>query len=186
MVKKIGPLRSALLLMIFVVVVAGCSKENPNENEAKTIHNKNDNPFEVNDEATGILDAMSHGFANPELDESGEARLPLYYDGGELEINYFVNASGRAKNVGFLVFIDGKPQPYKINTTEARYEYMHIFELEEDDKDTPFTFIFTPVTGKQGDTLDIIITSVYNPAFMPDIDRKSTRLNSSHVKISYA
>lgn len=170
---KCGFSRYILLLLALVVLATGCSNQNLDKNDADTINNGNDNPFEVNDEDTEILNAMSHGLHNPEMDESGEERLPLQYDGGELEIDYFVRASGNAKNVGFLVFVDGKPQPYKFNTAEAPYEYMHIFDVEEDDKETPFTFIFTPVTGKQGDTLDIIITSVYNPAFIPDMKETS-------------
>ncbi|SDZ68323.1 hypothetical protein SAMN05421736_1343 [Evansella caseinilytica] len=70
--------------------------------------------------------------------------------------------------------MDGIPQPYKFNIAEAPYEYIHIFDLEEDDKDTPFTFVFTPVSGKQGDTLDITITSIYNPAFIPDMKETSS------------
>ncbi|MBS4189763.1 beta-glucanase/beta-glucan synthetase [Bacillus sp. FJAT-49705] len=173
---KYGFLRNALLLMALVVLIVGCSNQNQNSNkdDSDTTSYANDNPFEVNGEDTVMMGAIGHGFVNPELDESGERRLPLQYDGGELEINYFVNASGKAKNVGFLVFVDGIPQPYKFNTTEASYEYMHIFDLEEDDKDTPFTFVFTPVTGKQGETLNVSITSIYNPAFIPDMKETSS------------
>lgn len=165
--------RFAFLLFALVVLATGCSNKTPDKNDTDTINNGIHNPFEVNGEDTEVLNAMGHGFLNPEMDESGEERLPLQYDGGELEIDYFVRASGNAKNVGFLVFVDGKPQPYKFNSAEAPYEYMHIFDVEEDGKDTPFTFIFTPVTGKQGDTLNVNITSIYNPAFMPDMEETS-------------
>ncbi|WP_230190747.1 MULTISPECIES: beta-glucanase/beta-glucan synthetase [unclassified Paenibacillus] len=93
----------------------------------------------------------------------------MQYHGGELKIDYKVHASGNAKNVGFLVFVDGKPQPYKFNTSDAPYEYMHVFDLQGEDQDTLFTFVFTPVTGKKGDTLPVSIASVYNPEFMPDM-----------------
>jgi len=172
-VKNIRLHRSALLIIIFVVIVTGCSNQNPDENESDTTSNGDRNPFEVDEKETVNLGRMGHGFVNPEVDENDE-RLPLTYDGGELKINYSVAASGKAKNVGFLVFLDGIPQPYKFNTTEAPYEYMHIFDLEEDDKDTPFTFVFTPITGKQGETLDLNITSIYNPAFIPDMKETSS------------
>ncbi|ONK24255.1 beta-glucanase/beta-glucan synthetase [Bacillus sp. VT-16-64] len=163
----------ALLLLALMVLAAGCSNQNLDKNNEGTIHHETDNPFEVNDEETGVMGSMVHGFDNPEVDEN-EEMLPIPYHGGELKIDYSVAASGKAKNVGFLVFVDGIPQPYKFNTTEAPYEYMHILDLEEDDKETPFTFVFTPITGKQGDTLDVNITSVYNPAFMPDMKETSS------------
>lgn len=159
---------------VIVVLATGCSNQSPDKNESDITNSDHDNPFEVNDEDTGVMSAIGHGIVNPEMDESGEKRAPIHYNGGELEIDYFVNASGKAKNVGFLVFVDGIPQPYKLNMTESAYEYMHIFDLEEDDKDTPFTFRFTPVTGKQGDTLDLAIASVYNPAFRPDMKETSS------------
>jgi hypothetical protein len=170
-----GYLRNALLLMTLVVLIVGCSNEsqNSNKDDSDNTNISNDNPFELNDEDAVIMGTIGHGFVNPKLDESGR-RLPLQYNGGELEINYYVNASGKAKNVGFLVFVDGIPQPYKFNTTEAPYEYMHIINLEEDNKDTPFTFFFTPVKGKQGDTLNVSITSIYNPAFIPDMKETSS------------
>lgn len=50
----------------------------------------------------------------------------MAYNGGEMKIDYQVAASGKANNVGFLIFINGQPQPYKFNSTETPYEYMHI------------------------------------------------------------
>lgn len=172
--KKHGFLKHALLLIILALIAAGCSRSPADIQNPDPVRQGDDNPFKANEEETGILDTMGHGFAKPEMDEAGEKRLPLRYTGGELEIDYYVNASGKAKNVGFHVFVDGKPQPYKFNETAAPYEYMHIFDVKEDDKDTPFKFIFTPVTGKKGDTLDITITSLYNPSFMPDMKDTSS------------
>lgn len=172
--KKHGFLKHALLLIILALIAAGCSHQPAEIHDPAPGRQEDDNPFQANEEETGILDTMGHGFANPKMDETGEERLPLRYTGGELEIDYYVNASGKAKNVGFLVFVDGKPQPYKFNETAAPYEYMHIFDVKEEDKDTPFKFIFTPVIGKKGETLHITITSVYNPSFMPDMKETSS------------
>lgn len=164
MKKKLGILVSLILLL---VSMTGCSDQKADVNENINTSDVSNNPFEEeNDPSNGS--SLGHGQSNPQLDKSGN-RLPISYDGGEIKLDYNVNASGKAKNVGFLVFIDGIPQPYKFNTTEASYEYMHMFELSEDNKDELFTFVFTPVTGKKGDTLQVIITSVYNPAFMPDM-----------------
>ncbi len=170
---KYGYSRYVLLLLALILLATGCSNENPNKGEGDTITNGNDNPFEVNDDDTVVMGYVSHGFDNPEVDENGEM-LPIHYKGEELKIDYSVSASGKAKNIGFLLFVDGIPQPYKFNNTEAPYEYMHIFDLEKDDKDTPFTFLFTPVTGKKGENLNVNITSIYNPAFMPDMEKTSS------------
>src|SRR5690625_5941655 len=40
------------------------------------------------------------------------------------------------------------------------------------------------ITGDTADTVDDYLATVHNR--LPDLDRKSTRLNSSHVAISYA
>ncbi|GIP35356.1 beta-glucanase/beta-glucan synthetase [Paenibacillus sp. J2TS4] len=165
--------RLVAALVAVVVLATGCSTKNPEEDGWSDIGNTDSNPFELDDKDTVVLGHMGHGLANPEFDENG-GRLPLRYNGGEFKIDYTVNAAGKAKNVGFLVFVDGIPQPYKFNTADAPYEYMHFFELEEDDQKTPFSFIFTPVTGKRGDTLNVSIASVYNPAFIPDMKETSS------------
>ncbi|KHL91342.1 beta-glucanase/beta-glucan synthetase [Paenibacillus sp. IHB B 3415] len=124
------------------------------------------NPFEMNEQNV-VLGSISHRAVNLQVDEAGGI-LPIQYNGGELAVDYRVTASGKARNVGFLLFIDGLAQPYKLDSSGAVYEYMHIFELEEN-KETPFTFMFTPVTGKKGELLPIKFVSVYNPAFIPDM-----------------
>ncbi|GAB6989712.1 hypothetical protein JCM16418A_17620 [Paenibacillus pini] len=158
----------ALLLAIMMILAVGCSNKGSDNMENTTSNEIIKNPFEENTPNTMVLGNISHGFTNPQLDEKGII-LPLQYNGSELKVDYSVKASGKAKNVGFLVFVDGKPQPYKFNSSEAPYEYMHIFELEGDDQDTPLSFIFTPVTGKKGDNLHVSIASVYNPGFIPDM-----------------
>lgn len=166
--KKLRGFEMVLVLVIITVLAAGCSPDNTTTGESNAPSDTTQNPFETNGPNTVILGSISHGFYNPPLDKTGK-RLPMQYNGGELKIDYRVAASGKAKNVGFLVFVDGKPQPYKFNTSESSYAYMHIFDLKGDDQDTPFAFVFTPITGKKGDTLHVSIASVYNPAFIPDM-----------------
>ncbi|SDZ68317.1 hypothetical protein SAMN05421736_1342 [Evansella caseinilytica] len=81
MVKKILLLRYGLLLIVFIVLTAGCSNQHRDKNDTEIDSNGNDNPFEVDEEETIILGNLGHGFANPEVDENGEM-LPLHYDGG--------------------------------------------------------------------------------------------------------
>lgn len=47
--EKCGFSRYVLLLLALVVLATGCSNQNPDKNDADTINNENDNPFEVND-----------------------------------------------------------------------------------------------------------------------------------------
>lgn len=174
--------RLVLLMLIISLVLIGCSADktqtlnsslSPSAEPQKTSA-PSKNPFETDGENQVILGRMSHRFANPKLDQRGQ-RAPMAYNGGEMKIDYQVAASGKANNVGFLIFINGQPQPYKFNSTETPYEYMHIFEVPDDDENyTPFTFVFTPITGKKGDQLSINIISVYNPGFTPDMKETSS------------
>ena len=162
-----------ILSFILLIVLVGCSNQPQKSDDSPKINDEGQNPFEMNAENSGVMGSIGHGLVNPPLDNNNQI-IPLTYEGEELEIEYFVNASGKGKNVGFLIYVNGIPQPYKITQAEATYEYMHIFNLEEDNKDIPFTFRFTPVTGKKGDELSVTITSIYNPAFMPDMKETSS------------
>lgn len=177
MVKKSLYLKLIISLVAVFVLASGCSNQDPEDDESEAISNHHQNPFEADEpdqDEEQMIEAVGHGFVNSEMDESGTKRLPINYDGGELEIDYSINAVGKNKDFGLLIFIDGIPQPYKIDTTEAPYEYMHIFNPEKDDVDMLFTLVFTPVTGKKGDTLDITISSTYNPSFTPDMKETSS------------
>ena len=125
------------------------------------------NPFE--DEA-GFLAALTHGSASPDFSESGE-HLPFSYDGGEFQLAYQYSVTGKLDAVGFLLFLDGKPQPYKVNDTTAEYEYCHSFSAGEDQS---FSFLFEPVTGSAGDTLALTVVSITNPDFQPDMESTSS------------
>jgi len=138
------------LSLLLTITVTGCGKQRiapggPPDNSSAISDN---NPFQSGDEASGgVLGSIGHGPVNPNRDGSGNM-LPFVYDGGEMSIAYTVNASGKAKNVGFLVFVDGISQPYKIDSDDA-YKTMHILNLEKDDTDYPFSIIFDPVAGEK-------------------------------------
>ena len=69
---------------------------------------------------------LTHEAASADFSESGE-RLPFPYDGGEFRLDYRFSLTGKMDTVGFLLFLDGQPQPYKVNDTTAEYEYCHSF-----------------------------------------------------------
>ncbi len=162
---------AVLIMMTLAIIAGGCSlnkTEDPQDTAAAS-----QNPFEKNKPQTTVLGTIGHGFIHLQMDGNGKV-LPLEYKGGELKIPYSVRASGTAKNVGFFLFVDGKAQPYKLDENGSSYQYMHLLQLKEDDQDTPFTFVFTPVTGKQGDTLQLRVASLYNPGFIPDMKTTSS------------
>ena len=128
------------------------------------------NPFEAAEEDAGFLAMLTHGAASADFSESGE-RLPFPYDGGEFRLEYQFSLTGKMDTVGFLLFLDGQPQPYKVNDTAAEYEYCHSFSAGEDHS---FSFLFEPVTGSTGDTLALTVVSITNPDFQPDMESTSS------------
>ena len=90
----------------------------------------------------------------------------LYYEGGEMKIPYRMKGNGIGASAGFLLFLDGEAQPYKIDG-EEEYKYMHVINGKEDEEKT-FTMAFTPLNGKKGDQGRIKIVGLVNPTFMPD------------------
>lgn len=162
------------LSLFLLISFTGCSQRTgqPDNTEISDTET-NINPFESDDADTVVMGSISHGLSAPNIDENKNL-IPWIYNGEEVNIEYYVNASGQAKNVGFFIFVDGIPQPYKVDDSDASAEYMHTFELQEDNVNVPFTFIFSPVNGKKGETLDVIISSIYNPGFMPDMDKSSS------------
>lgn len=164
-----------LSLLVLTIAVSGCtsrrSDPSSSPNDSSAVPDKN--PFQGEDEmSVGVLGGIGHSPTNMNRDENGQ-KLPFVYDGGEMIIPYQVSAAGKAKNVGFLVFVDGMAQPYKTDTA-SDYQTMNVMHLEDDDKEYPFSIIFEPVTGKTGDTLSLMIVSVYAPDFMPDMENTSS------------
>ncbi|WP_312279488.1 hypothetical protein [Oscillibacter sp.] len=164
-----------LLAFLLAMTVAGCApqKSEPSSTPNNSSNTSDKNPFQTGDEmAGGVLGSIGHSPTTMNRDENGN-KLPFVYEGGEISIPYKVSAAGKAKNVGFLVFVDGIAQPYKTETAPG-YQTMHSMNLAEDDKEYPFSIIFEPVTGKMGDTLSLMIVSVYAPDFMPDMENSSS------------
>lgn len=178
-VIKMNKIYTLIISVLIIILLTGCNKNNSNKQIAE-VDNSNssskvsetDNPFE-NEKDTVVLGSIGHRVPHPSLDKDGEP-LPLEYDGGEVNLEYEVTAEGEAKNVGFLLFLDGVPQPYKINDTNGSYEYMHNLKLTKDNEPVNYNFIFTPITGKKGDTVNLTVTSIYFPEFIPNMKDTSS------------
>lgn len=168
--KRYVKMSLSVFLILFMLLgsLTGCQTDMPEADLPTTDNPFVDDPFERNDNSTpNFLGWLRHGAADSILDENG-LRAAYEYNGGKFELDYHVTATGSAKNVGFLLFLDGIPQPYQING-EGDMDYMHTFSLEEDDKDYRFSFAFIPVTGSAGDTLKLSVVSVNNAQFQPDM-----------------
>ncbi len=163
----------AVSIIACLCILVGCA---PQHEDIMDVEDKQlENPFEQKDEEmeTTVMGTISHGVL-----WGDNNTYTLSYEGGEMEIPYFMKGSGIAKNCGFFIFLDGIPQPYKVKGMDEDYQYMHLFELKEN-KDEAYVFQFMPVTGKEGEQLSICIASITNPEFIPDM-KDSVSYGHSH------
>jgi hypothetical protein len=158
------------LLCCLLVSLAACGNYAIPDDLSQPSQTTQPNPFEEAEDEAGFLGMLTHQAASPAFSESNE-RLPFVYDGGEFQLAYQYSVTGKLDTIGFLLFLDGKPQPYKVDDTTAEYEYCHSFVAAEEQS---FSFIFEPVTGNAGDTLTLTVVSITNPDFQPDMKATSS------------
>ena len=155
---------------ILSFTVTACGNYNIADENAPP-QNVEEDPF-AGAEEEGDLGFLSHGEANPARADDRSV-LPYEYNGGEFVLDYQFSSEGKLDSIGFLLFLDGKPQAYKVNDTGVEYEYLHCFQLSEKHEEK-FSFVFTPDTGKKGDTLNMTVMSVTRPDFRPDMKETSS------------
>lgn len=171
-----------LVVILFAMILAGCEHKSLNVNQI-TSNSITKDPFQskensVEESATDTIGSISHGIivSNESKTDNGT----ILYNGGELELSYFVKVTGIANKCGFLVYIDGIPQPYKIQkgNTVSDDGYMHQLELE-DNKEFDFKFVLTPIVGKKGEILPISIVSITDPLNHPNM-KKTVNYGYTH------
>ena len=162
-------LLSAAMIFVLPFTATACGNYNIAD-ENNPVQNEED-PFDQLEE-DGDLGFLSHGEANPPRADD-QSVLPYEYNGGEFVLDYQFSVEGNLDSIGFLLFVDGKPQAYKVNDTGAEYEYLHCFQTSEKHEEK-FSFVFTPDTGKKGDTLNMTVMSVTRPDFRPDMKETSS------------
>ena len=162
-------LLSAAMIFVLPFTATACGNYNIAD-ENNPVQNEED-PFDQLEE-DGDLGFLSHGEANPPRADD-QSVLPYEYNGGEFVLDYQFSSEGKLDSIGFLLFLDGKPQAYKVNDTGAEYEYLHCFRTSEKHEEK-FSFVFTPDTGKKGDTLNMTVVSVTRPDFQPDMKETSS------------
>lgn len=135
-------------LLFMGSVFTACSRT---DLSALVISTSGEDPFEQKEEE--LEGYIAHSF------QPSESRM-FSYSGGVLSIPYSITAEGTAAKVGFLLFLDGIPQPYQVEDEEfSAYQYMHLMDMESNPQKS-FSFRFEPVTGKSGETLELQILSV--------------------------
>lgn len=92
----------------------------------------------------------------------------ITYTGGEMSMGYEIGSSGkiRESGIGILLFLDGQPQPYRLEG-ESTYTYLHTFYPEK--PSMVVDFYFTPVTGQEGDDLEMYALAILNPEYRPSV-----------------
>lgn len=120
----------------------------------------------------------SMGFHNFQNDEKGRY---CTYTGGEMMFEFSIKLKGTSKTsgMGVMLFIDGMLQPYKTNEN-GEYKYMHTFDPEEG-VETIYQFTFTPVTGKEGDKLEIQAVTMLDPYFYRGRDEEICMVQTSSL-----
>lgn len=168
-------LLSLIIFFGLLFTMTACGNYDIADEDMDAPQNTEENPFtqlEEQFEEDGFLGAISHGETNPNRDDD-QSVLPYEYNGGEFTLDYRFTVEGKLNSIGFLLFLDGKPQAYKINDTNAEYEYLHSFQISDEHQEN-FSFVFTPNTGKEGDTLNITVISITNPDFQPNMKETSS------------
>lgn len=153
-------LSAAVLSALTLLAFAGCQAEGGSESSSPPADTSGENPFsseQLNDES--VMFAYGFGLVSPEADTN------MVYDGKPIQAECFVDNGGAAMSVGILIFVDGIPQPYQVG--DEAESYMHIHEAPAMQK-TTFSFSFTPVCGKKGQSMSVRFLSILNPQNRPD------------------
>jgi len=165
------------MIILFNVLFVSCASNEPidiSSIEKEVAEELAEDPFKEAESQMKVLGSLGHGL-NDKLDENEF----IEYSGTDVEIDYYVELEGNVNNIGFLLFLKGEPQPYKIKGAETEYEYMHPLTVDEERKQ--FTFQFTPIVGKKGEVLELQVISIYNPVFIPDMTTTSAYGNYHHA-----
>ena len=104
-------LLSAAMIFVLPFTATACGNYNIAD-ENNPVQNEED-PFGQGEE-DGDLGFLSHGEANPPRADD-QSVLPYEYNGGEFVLDYQFSVEGNLDSIGFLLFVDGKPQAYKVN-----------------------------------------------------------------------
>lgn len=103
--------RLLFLIMICGLLFATTACGNYNiADESVPPQSTEENPFTKSEEDAS-LGALSHEEVDP-VKADDQSVLPYEYNGGEFILDYQFTSEGKLDSIGFLLFLDGKPQAY--------------------------------------------------------------------------
>lgn len=180
---NVKPVKWILVLGCALLFVSGCAPRQPDLDGLEVTASGQADPFETSPRTQATsgeeesvpqpteesLGSLRFGLADekPLTDETGLRYLP--YTGGEISLPYHFVAEGRtfSEGVGFLLFLNGIPQPYHTDTNEE-VRYLHpLYGDEAGNISREFQFCFTPVTGQAGDMLELYVMNITDPECEP-------------------
>ena len=158
------------ILLVLVLLLAGCGT--PAQTTDGTTMGTVPDPFTQPDLPTttaAATTAPAPKYTLPDRDiptytGMGFQEKDMVYSGEPIRTQIMLTGTGYANvGLGLLLFVDGQPQPYCTGEDET-VSYMHIF-YPEDDVEYYHDLIFTPVSGKTGETVDVHMMAFKDPAF---------------------
>ncbi len=154
MKKKIA----IIIMMTCCIAMTGCTASDKAEMITSESAAREENPFSSQIDQATTEAAYSWGIANYDKE-----KRTITYDGNGLELEIEIDNMQAACEIGFMVFIDGIAQPYRLeeDTAEA---YIHPIELEESTKKTVLLTL-EPEFAIAGNEHEMYIASMYGPSY---------------------
>ena len=161
----------AILMIIVVSLLSACSGETKPGGSAgsPTVENIFTTPEKSTPaKPTSTTEPEDHFYSHIAMGPEGDAlkgpTSPYYlYEGAELHIPYSITVEGNGRGIGLLLFLDGRPQPYKVGEN-GETKYMYTFDPIPGEKYIADIY-FTPVAGQQGDMLELYGLTISSPNF---------------------
>lgn len=176
------------ILVVSALLLSSCGTSNTNNDTdsgaAETIEDIFTAGSDTEDEGSDteyeiiegtIIGISQHGFTSDYYDDgNGSFRI---YEGDEMSLDYGMYLSDMSEEgLGIELFLDGQPQPYRVEGGDGDgnedYAYIHTF-YPEDNIECTYTFLFIPVTGEEGDMLELWAAGVWNPTYFWDEEANS-------------
>lgn len=156
-------------ILLLCLLFAGCAAT-PAVTTPPTVadlfNNTATTPSEKIDDPVAPMEYLGCGLMGDFVTDETNRRLYLYH-GGEMSLGYWMEAEGYSNiGLGMFLFVDGQPQPFKTES-DGTERYMHILYPPDGERITG-QFLFTPASGEEGDTLEIYIMHINDPAHSID------------------
>ncbi len=178
MIKSRKKIIFAIIIVLFIIAAClGWNLYTKAESDSKKENNS-----VANEEIMGFIE---HGAVFPNVSDDDEL-LPFEYNGGQFDLDYYLNTNGAAEDIGLMVFIDGKIVAFKIKEEDS-FKYFNYININGNEGNFKFTLSFVPPDLKVGKIYSFDIISIYYPSYAPDMGvSKSYGVYHSALSCSYS